>query len=101
MIGQIKSNREIATELQLSIKTVEAHRAHLRKKLHLTNGRELLRHALSRHLDEARVERDSSDTVQRPAINRVSANGQFRRGAGPERSAGRLPAGLPNERLGV
>jgi DNA-binding NarL/FixJ family response regulator len=67
MIGQVKSTREIATELQLSIKTVEAHRAHLRKKLHLTNGRELLRHALSRQLDEARVERDSSDAVQGPA----------------------------------
>ena len=46
LIGQGLSNREIAESLVLSIKTVEAHREHIKKKLRLTNTTELVRHAI-------------------------------------------------------
>lgn len=46
MVGEAKSNREIAEELRLSPKTVETHRMNLVRKLELKNSAELLRFAL-------------------------------------------------------
>ena len=46
MIGQGKGTRHIAEELHLSIKTVESHRAHIKEKLNLSNGTELVQHAI-------------------------------------------------------
>jgi DNA-binding NarL/FixJ family response regulator len=43
LVGQGLSTREIATELELSIKTVETHYAHIKRKLGLRNSRELTR----------------------------------------------------------
>ena len=45
-IGQGYSTREIASLLCLSVKTVETHRSHLIKKLHLQNARNLIRYAV-------------------------------------------------------
>jgi len=42
LIGSGQSNREIADLLQISIKTVETHRAHIKEKANLTSGFELL-----------------------------------------------------------
>jgi DNA-binding NarL/FixJ family response regulator len=43
LIGSGKSTRTIADSLQISIKTVEAHRAHIKEKASLDSGFELLR----------------------------------------------------------
>jgi DNA-binding NarL/FixJ family response regulator len=46
LIGQGIGPGEIAKRLGLSVKTVETHREHIKAKLGLINGRELLRHAM-------------------------------------------------------
>lgn len=46
LLGQGRGTRQIATELHLSISTVETHRAHIKEKLSLNSTPELLRHAV-------------------------------------------------------
>ncbi len=53
LIGQGMGTREIATALHVSIKTVEAHRENLKRKLNLGNGPELLRYAVLRFSGDA------------------------------------------------
>jgi DNA-binding NarL/FixJ family response regulator len=45
-IGRGMSSREIGDELFISVKTVEAHREHIKQKLGLPNSAELLRYAI-------------------------------------------------------
>jgi len=53
MIGHGLGTREIANKLILSIKTVEAHREHIKEKLNLRSGTELMRYAVQYTLQEA------------------------------------------------
>jgi len=46
LIGRGCTIREIARQLQLSISTVETHRAHIKQKLHLGNSSQLIRLAV-------------------------------------------------------
>jgi DNA-binding NarL/FixJ family response regulator len=46
LIGRGAGPSEIARQLGVSVKTVETHREHIKKKLGLANGRELLRAAM-------------------------------------------------------
>jgi DNA-binding NarL/FixJ family response regulator len=46
MIGQGKGTRAIADELRVSVKTVDAHRANIKEKLHLRSGVELMSYAV-------------------------------------------------------
>jgi DNA-binding NarL/FixJ family response regulator len=46
LIGHAKSNHEISTQLGISPRTLDAHRAHIREKLGLTDSNELTRHAI-------------------------------------------------------
>jgi DNA-binding NarL/FixJ family response regulator len=46
LIGEGKEVREIADQLHLSAKTVEAHRAHIKEKLNMNNAREVARFAV-------------------------------------------------------
>lgn len=46
LIGQGHTNQEIAQQLERSIKTVESHREHIKEKLGLTRGSDLVRYAL-------------------------------------------------------
>jgi DNA-binding NarL/FixJ family response regulator len=46
LIGTGLGTREIADKLFLSVKTIEAHRMHIREKLKLKNSTELLQHAI-------------------------------------------------------
>jgi DNA-binding NarL/FixJ family response regulator len=46
LIGRGQSTRQIAENLFLSVKTVEAHRERIKEKLMLKNSVELLRYAL-------------------------------------------------------
>ena len=54
-IGQGLNNREIAKKLTLSIKTVEAHRYRIKKKLNLKNSIELIRFAIRTTSGEAAI----------------------------------------------
>lgn len=46
LIGQAKGNHEVATQLGISPRTLDAHRAHIREKLGFSEGNELTRHAI-------------------------------------------------------
>ena len=46
LIGEGRSTRQIAEQLHLSIKTVETYQAHIKDKLSLHSGRELVQHAI-------------------------------------------------------
>jgi DNA-binding NarL/FixJ family response regulator len=46
LIGEGHSTRQIADDLHLSIKTVETYQAHIKDKLSLRSGRELVQHAI-------------------------------------------------------
>jgi DNA-binding NarL/FixJ family response regulator len=45
-IGQGQGTRDIAQHLHLSVKTVEVHRANIKRKLKLKNGADLIRYAI-------------------------------------------------------
>ncbi|MEZ5294611.1 MAG: response regulator transcription factor [Vicinamibacterales bacterium] len=47
LMGRGLATREIAAQLQLSVKTIESHYAHLKEKLGARNGRELTRLAVT------------------------------------------------------
>src|SRR6202789_1942531 len=51
-IGEGRSTRQIAEELHLSVKTVETYQAHLKEKLALRSGRELIQHAIQSKINE-------------------------------------------------
>lgn len=46
LIGRGNSTREIAEQLHLSVKTIETYRAHIKDKLHLRSGTELMQKAI-------------------------------------------------------
>lgn len=46
LLGEGRGTRQIADELHLSVKTIESYQAHIKEKLALRNGRELLQHAI-------------------------------------------------------
>ncbi|MGA9585354.1 MAG: response regulator transcription factor [Terracidiphilus sp.] len=52
MIGEGYATREIAEELHLSVKTVETYQAHIKEKLVLRSGRELIQHAIQWKISE-------------------------------------------------
>jgi DNA-binding NarL/FixJ family response regulator len=52
LIGEGHSTRTIADELHLSVKTVESYQAHIKDKLSLKNGRELVQHAIQWVMNE-------------------------------------------------
>jgi DNA-binding NarL/FixJ family response regulator len=53
MIGRGTSTRDIAERLHLSVKTVDAHREHIKQKLNLTSSTELVRHAVQYSLEQS------------------------------------------------
>jgi DNA-binding NarL/FixJ family response regulator len=52
LIGEGHGTRQIAKELHLSIKTVESYQAHIKDKLSLHSGRELMQHAIQWSMNE-------------------------------------------------
>ena len=52
LIGEGRSTRQIAEKLHLSIKTVETYQAHIKDKLSLQSGRELVQHAIQANISE-------------------------------------------------
>jgi DNA-binding NarL/FixJ family response regulator len=55
LIGEGRATREIAEELHLSVKTVETYQAHIKDKLALRSGRELIQHAIQWRINETSV----------------------------------------------
>ena len=53
LIGQGLSTSQIAERLHLSVKTVETHRDKIKRKLQLTSGPDLVRHAVQWHFEQA------------------------------------------------
>ena len=53
MIGEGKSMKEIADKLFLSVKTIEAHREHIKEKLNIKKSSELLRYAIRNSPDSS------------------------------------------------
>ena len=51
LIGRGKSTREIAQELNVSVHTIDSHREHIRAKLDLHNGTELIQRAVQWHIE--------------------------------------------------
>jgi DNA-binding NarL/FixJ family response regulator len=51
-IGEGRTTRQIAENLRLSIKTVETYQAHIKEKLSLRTGRELVQHAIQSKINE-------------------------------------------------
>jgi DNA-binding NarL/FixJ family response regulator len=49
LIGQGQRTRQIAETLHVSVKTVESHRQHIKEKLGLSDGHELVQHAIQWH----------------------------------------------------
>jgi len=49
LVAEGKTNKEIGSVLCISTRTVENHRAHIMKKLHLRNTSELVKYAISKH----------------------------------------------------
>jgi DNA-binding NarL/FixJ family response regulator len=52
LIGEGRATRKIADELRLSVKTVETYQSHLKEKLALRSGRELIQHAIQWKINE-------------------------------------------------
>jgi len=52
LIGEGRGTREIAEELHLSMKTIETYQAHIKDKLSLRSGRELIQHAIQWKINE-------------------------------------------------
>lgn len=46
LIGEGKTTREIASRLNVSVKTIESHRAHIKEKLNLKNATELVQYCV-------------------------------------------------------
>jgi DNA-binding NarL/FixJ family response regulator len=51
LIGRGKSTREIARELNVSVHTIDSHREHIRAKLDLHTGTELIQRAVQWHIE--------------------------------------------------
>jgi DNA-binding NarL/FixJ family response regulator len=51
LIGRGKSTREIAQELNVSVHTIDSHREHIRAKLDLRSGTELIQRAVQWHME--------------------------------------------------
>ncbi len=56
LIAEGKANKEIASELTISIKTVEKHRQHLMEKLNIHDTAGLTRHAISAGVIESSIQ---------------------------------------------
>jgi DNA-binding NarL/FixJ family response regulator len=52
LIGEGRGTRQIADKLHLSVKTVETYQAHIKDKLSLRSGRELVQHAIQSKVSE-------------------------------------------------
>lgn len=55
LIGEGRGTRQIADKLHISVKTVETYQAHIKSKLSLRSGRELVQHAIQSMMSDKAV----------------------------------------------
>lgn len=67
LIGQGHGTRGIAQRLRLSIKTIESHRAHIKRKLNLQKASELVHHAIQWVQSEKALSADAAPTPAVPS----------------------------------
>ena len=103
LIAEGASNQKIAEELYISVKTVEAHRAHIMTKLHAKNRTDLIRYALRKGLvglDAVPVEDDAELTEASPSggpLHEVTGDALLPRDdGGSDKRTLRRPAGTPD-----
>ncbi len=86
LIGEGISTREISQRLELSMKTVDAHRRHMREKLNLRSTSELIRYATQWVSDKGGAPREA---VSRIAVSKSAccASASRRRHDLPQRGA--------------
>ena len=53
LVGEGATTRQISDRMHLSVKTIETYREHLKQKLNLANGQELLRYAIEWSLNSS------------------------------------------------
>ncbi len=75
-IGRGETTQEIAHNLHVSVKTVETHRAHIRRKLGVRSGHELVHYAVRWSVREGRD--TPRPTAPPAAVNAGSASGRRR-----------------------
>ena len=79
LVAEGNSNQEIADQLNISIKTVEAHKAHITAKLHVRTRTDLVRYALQRGIVRFDSVGENERTLADPAIDDFVV-GETRRG---------------------
>ena len=55
LIGEGRGTRQIADKLHISVKTVETYQAHIKSKLSLSSGRELVQYAIQAKIGEKQI----------------------------------------------
>jgi two-component system response regulator NreC len=83
LVAEGNSNQDIAHQLKISVKTVEAHKAHITAKLHVRSRADLIRYALQRgivRLDGV-SEEERTISEDEPAVDDFII-GESRRSAG-------------------
>ena len=101
LIGRGQEVRDIAKELELSPKTVEAHRAHIKSKLNLQNARQVARFAVQWVYGQSNRPRNTIACVTArhqllldlpPRARRDAGDKAGPKHASPQRSAGKISA---------
>ena len=62
LMGKGVGPKEIAAKLGLSVKTIETYQDHLKRKLHVSSGRELLRLAMGHAMENGGAPRETPGT---------------------------------------
>ncbi|HKS92238.1 MAG TPA: response regulator transcription factor [Tepidiformaceae bacterium] len=69
LVAEGNSNQDIADQLKISIKTVEAHKAHITAKLHVRSRTDLVRYALQRGIVRFDSVGQDERTLSEPAVD--------------------------------
>ena len=97
LIGSGLATREIAARLHVSVKTVETHRAHIKTKIHLTTGNQLIQFCVRWVEDSKRLAPlpGSSPTLGAVAASVGAPAGSNGNGSGNGNGNGHPPAIVP------
>jgi DNA-binding CsgD family transcriptional regulator len=67
LLGQALGTRQIANALHLSVKTIESHRAHLKEKLNLKTGADLVQYAIRLQGERFDHQPEATEAISAPA----------------------------------
>jgi two-component system response regulator NreC len=69
LVAEGHSNQDIANQLEISVKTVEAHKAHITAKLHARGRTDLIRYALQRGIVRFESVPEEERTITEPVVD--------------------------------